>query len=89
VPVWRVGQPVTSADILPGSPSKMLIAAGRVVENVQVPPAGGCVVSVMVEFDDAKNVLTWPGFHQVWFYGDYKDDLVDFCRLAGITPEIC
>ena len=91
VPVtrWRAGQTVTSADILPGKPSKMLIAAGRVVENVKVPPAGGCVVSVMVKFDDTENVLTWPGFHQIWFYGDYKDDLVDFCKLAGITPEIC
>ena len=89
VPTWRVGQTVTSADILPGKPSKMLIAAGRVVENVHVPPAGGCVVSVMVEFDDTANVLTWPGFHQIWFYGDYKDDLVDFCKLAGITPELC
>ena len=91
VPVtrWRAGRTVTSADILPGKPSKMLIAAGRVVENVMVPPAGGCVVSVMVKFDDTENVLTWPGFHQIWFYGDYKDDLVDFCKLAGITPEIC
>ena len=91
VPVthWREGQTITSADILPGKPSKMLIAAGRVVENVKVPPAGGCVVSVMVKFDDTENVLAWPGFHQVWFYGDYRDDLVDFCKLAGITPEIC
>jgi len=88
VPTWRIGQPVTSADILPGKPSKMLIAAGRVLENVKVPPSGGCVVSVMVEFDDTKNVLTWPGFHQVWFYGDYKDELVDFCKLAGIEPVL-
>jgi len=64
----------------------MLIAAGRVLENVRVPPAGGCVVSVMVKFDDTENVLTWPGFHQIWFYGDYKDELVAFCRLAGIEP---
>ena len=87
--MWKVGRRVTSADILPGKPSKMLIASGEVLENVQVPPAGGCVVSVMVRFDDTENVLTWPGFHQVWFYGDYKDELVEFCQFAGIQPQIC
>ena len=86
VPTWRMGQTVTSADILPGNPSKMLIAAGVVVQNMKVPPAGGCVVSVMVEFDDCENVLTWPGFHQIWFYGDYKNELEDFCKLTGIEP---
>ena len=91
VPVthWRQGQTVTSADILPGKPSKMLIAAGWALGTVKVPPAGGCVVSVMVEFDDMKDVLKWPGFHQIWFYGDYKDELADFCKLAGITPQMC
>ena len=87
--MWKVGQRVTSADILPGKPSKMLISAGRVLENVQVPPAGGCVVSVMVKFDNTENVLTWPGFHQIWFYGDYRDELVEFCQFAGITPQVC
>jgi hypothetical protein len=87
--MWKIGQRVTSADILPGKPSKMLIAAGEVIENVKVPPAGGCVVSVMIRFDGAENVLTWPGFHQIWFYGDYKDRLMEFCRLAGIEPQIC
>ncbi len=88
-PRWRIGQTVTSADILPGDPSRMLIAAGWVLENVEVPPAGGCVVSVMVEFDNTENVLTWPGFHQIWFYGDWRDELVEFCRLAGIEPQMC
>ena len=84
--MWRVGQRVTSADILPGKPSKMLIAAGRVLANVAVPPAGGCVVSVMVKFDGTEDVLTWPGFHQIWFYGDYQRELNDFCRLFKIEP---
>jgi hypothetical protein len=90
VPVtrWRAGRTVTSADILPGKPSKMLIAAGRVVENVKVPPAGGCVVSVMVKFDDTENVLTWPGFHQIWFYGDFKRELLQFCKLFNIVPVL-
>jgi len=89
--VWRVGQRVTSADYLParkGTPAKMLIAAGEVLDNVSVPPAGGCVVSVMVKFDGVTDVLAWPGFHQVFFYGDYKRHLVAFCRMYGIEPVI-
>lgn len=86
--LWRKGHAVTSADILPGKPSKMLIASGHVLENVDVPPAGGCVVSVMVKFDDAEDVLAWPGFHQIFFYGNYKRELIDFCRLSGIEPQV-
>jgi len=89
--LWRVGQRVTSADVLPGrkgAPSKMLISAGEVLDNVDVPPAGGCVVSVMVKFDGVTDVLAYPGFHQIFFYGDYKRELVAFCRLVGIEPVV-
>ena len=89
--LWREGQAVTSADILPssnGRPSKMLISVGRVLENVMVPPAGGCVVSVMVKFEDVGDVLTWPGFHQIFFYGNYKRHLIEFCRLFKIEPKV-
>lgn len=87
-PVWKVGQRVTSADVLPGPAPKMIISAGSVLANVAVPPAGGCVVSVMVKFDGVTDVLAYPGFHQVFFYGDYKRELVQFCRLARIEPVI-
>ncbi|MEW6355168.1 MAG: hypothetical protein AB1696_02490 [Planctomycetota bacterium] len=90
--LWRRGQRVTSADVLPsakqGQPAKMIISAGEVLENVSVPPAGGCVVSVMVRFDGVTDVLAYPGFHQVFFYGDYKDELVHFCRLFNIEPVV-
>ena len=88
---WRVGQRVTSADLLPGNesrPSQMIISTGEVLDNVSVPPAGGCVVSVMVKFDDVTDVLAYPGFHQLFFYGDFKRELVAFCRLSGIEPVI-
>lgn len=91
-PVWKVGQRVTSADVLlpekPGEPAKMIISAGKVLENVSVPPAGGCVVSVMVKFDNVTDVLAYPGFHQVFFYGDYKKELTQFCRLFNIEPMV-
>lgn len=90
-PVWRVGQRVTLADVLPGSqdtPTKMVIAAGTVLNNVSVPPAGGCVISVMVKFDGGTEVLQFPGFHQLFFYGDFKRQLTQFCRLFRIDPVL-
>jgi hypothetical protein len=89
--IWRTGQRITSADVLPGDqdrPAKMIISAGEVLGNVSVPPAGGCVVSVMVKFDGVTDVLAYPGFHQVFFYGDFKRELVQFCRLFGIEPMV-
>ena len=87
-----MGQRITSADVLlerdPKKPHKMLISAGEVLQNVAVPPAGGCVVSVMVKFDGVTDVLAYPGFHQIFFYGDYQRQLVQFCRLFGIEPVV-
>jgi len=90
-PVWKPGERVTSVDVEPGNaerPTRMLIATGEVLENVAVPPAGGCVVSVMVRFDDVENVLAFPGFHQVFVYGDFRRQLVRFCQLHGIEPVL-
>jgi len=87
--IWRAGQRITSVDVLPGRddvPTKVLISAGEVLENVSAPPAGGCVVSVMVKFDGVTDVLAYPGFHQVFFYGDFKREVTDFCRLTSIEP---
>ncbi len=66
----------------------MIISAGTVIDNVAVPPAGGCVVSVMVKFDQVSDVLAYPGFHQLFFYGDYKRQLTQFCRLYKIEPVV-
>jgi len=90
-PVWKIGQRVTSADFLPPAgkePAKLIVSAGTVLENVAVPPAGGCVISVMVKFDNVSDVLAYPGFHQLFFYGDYKRELVQFCRLFNIEPVV-
>lgn len=91
--IWKVGQRVTCMDFLPGNPksrtrSQMLISTGTVVENMGVPPSGGCVVSVKVKFDGGHEVLTFPGFHQLFFYGDYKHELEDFCQLCNFEAKI-
>jgi len=90
-PIWKIGQRVTSADVLPGrgdNPTQMIISAGEVIDNVSVPPAGGCVVSVMVKFDNVSDVLAYPGFHQLFFYGDFKRELAQYCRLFNIEPIV-
>jgi len=95
--LWRKGQRVTSIDLLPGkgdgtsendTPSKVLISTGTVIDNMDVPPSGGCVVSVKVKFDGDQEVLSFPGFHHIWFYGDYKDQMKDFCQLCKFDAQV-
>jgi len=91
--LWRKGQRVTSVDVLPGSEeqnrnTKLLISAGTVLDNIDVPPSGGCVVSVRIKFDGDQPVLSFPGFHQVFFYGDYKQHLVEFCQLFNLEAQV-
>ena len=91
--LWQVGRRATSIDLLPGkadgsSPSKVLISAGTVLENMDVPPSGGCVVSVKIKFDGRQEVLSFPGFHQIFFYGDYAHQMKDFCQLNKFEAQI-
>lgn len=79
---------VTVDDAKDGDELNMLISAGKVVENVSAPPAGGCVVSVAVKLKGVEEYLDYPGFHQLFFYGDYRKQLRDFCRLYGIKPVL-
>ena len=91
--LWRIGQRVTSLDVLPGDEkqnrkTRFLISVGTVLDNIDVPPAGGCVVSVRVKFDGGHPVLSFPGFHQLFFYGDYKQQLAEFCQLYNLEAEV-
>ena len=92
VPRWRIGQRITIADVewsnREQTRARMLISTGKVVDNVSVPPAGGCVVSVMVELDGVRDLLAYPGFHQIFFYGDFKRELESYCWLFGLEPVV-
>lgn len=96
---WKKGQRITIADVIlpPNQPQAktteqkyplMYISTGTVVDNVPVPPAGGCVVSVMVKLDTKPDLLKYPGFHQIFFYGDFKKELIGFCKLFRINPLV-
>ena len=65
-----------------------MFSTGTVVENLNVPPSGGCVVSVKYKMDGNQEVLSFPGFHQLFFYGDYKKELKDFCQLYNYEAKI-
>ncbi|HCU18093.1 MAG TPA: hypothetical protein DF818_02285 [Bacteroidales bacterium] len=91
--IWKTGQRVTLLDFLPAHEikaerSKLLISTGTVVENLNVPPSGGCVVSVKYKMDNQQDVLSYPGFHQLFFYGDYKSELKEFAQLCNFDAKV-
>lgn len=95
--IWKEGQRITCLDALPGQQdstgqknkqSTLLISTGTVVKNLSVPPSGGCVVSVKYKMDGDQNVLTYPGMHQIFFYGDYKKELKNFAHLYKFKAQV-
>lgn len=87
--LWREGQPVTLVRFK--TPNELILDTGKVVANVDTPPAGGCRTSFEIAMDhveDARDVL---GFHQVVFYGNHRRDVEAFCQMYGIkavhSPE--
>ena len=91
-PVWEPGQRVTVTQFVLSNkdeePTQLIISTGEVVENRAVPPAGGCVVSVELRLDGVTDCLAYPGFHQLFLYGDFKRQLLSYCQLYGITPQV-
>jgi len=70
---------------------EMIISTGEVIENISVPPSGGCVVSINVKLDnvnDSSDLLSYPGFHQLFFYGDFKKELKEYCGLFNIKQTV-
>lgn len=95
---WKVGERMTVVEVIlprkpakatdPATPAQMVVSTGTVAENIAVPPSGGCVVSVMVKLDTQPNLLSYPGFHQLFVCGDFKKELLGYCRLFGIQPVV-
>ncbi|MFO7775467.1 MAG: hypothetical protein R6W89_06675 [Candidatus Hydrogenedentota bacterium] len=92
VPHWEPGEEVTILQT-PRGGGHMTILTGEVVDQVDVPPAGGCVVAPMVKLDgDFDNifdgyeagVITRDAGHHTLFYGNWRRELHAFCRLFGI-----
>ncbi|RLF40908.1 MAG: hypothetical protein DRN21_01270 [Thermoplasmata archaeon] len=89
--MWKVGQRITVTQFVFGKDEdqpKLIVSSGQVVDNIAVPPSGGCVVSVEVALDGVGDCLAYPGFHQLFLYGDHKRELLDYCKLFDIEPWI-
>jgi hypothetical protein len=83
--LWRIGQKVTVMEF--SGPEKIIVGTGRVLRNIDTPPAGGCRTSVELEMDDVPDVCDTRGFHQLFVYGDLELPLRAYCQLAGIKAE--
>jgi hypothetical protein len=80
--LWPVGEPITLVRFT--SANEMIIDTGKVVSNVDTPPAGGCRTSVEIKMDDVEDCRDVLGFHQVVALGNHRRVLEGFCELYGI-----
>jgi hypothetical protein len=87
--LWRDGQPVTLVRFK--NPTELIVDTGKVVANVNTPPAGGCRTSFEIAMDHIEDARDVMGFHQVVFYGNHRRDVEAFCQMYGIkaihSPE--
>ena len=80
--LWRIGQKVTVMEF--SGPETIILGTGRVLRNIETPPAGGCRTSVELEMDDVADCCDTKGFHQLFIYGDLELPFKAYCQLAGI-----
>jgi hypothetical protein len=80
--LWREGQKVTIMKFQ--GPESIILGTGRVLRNIETPPAGGCRTSVELELDDVADCRDTKGFHQLFIYGDLELPFKAYCQLAGI-----
>ncbi|OHB65465.1 MAG: hypothetical protein A2168_09295 [Planctomycetes bacterium RBG_13_50_24] len=80
--LWREGQKVTVMKFQ--GPESIILGTGRMLRNIETPPAGGCRTSVELELDDVADSRDTKGFHQLFIYGDLEIPFKAYCRLAGI-----
>ena len=80
--LWRLGQKVTLMKF--EGPGSIILGTGKVVANIDTPPAGGCRTSVEVACDDIPDSRDVKGFHQLFLYGDLSSQFKAYGQLFGI-----
>jgi hypothetical protein len=83
--LWKEGQQVTIMQFV--GPGKMILGKGKVLQNFQTPPAGGCRTSVELAIDGPAETRDTKGFHQLFIYGDHVRDFQAYGQLYGIATE--
>ncbi|MBN2581186.1 MAG: hypothetical protein JXB10_19550 [Pirellulales bacterium] len=80
--LWPIGEPVTVMQF--EGPTKMILGTGKVLANIDTPPAGGCRTSVELALDGVADTRDCKGFHQLFVLGKHDHLLKAYCQLAGI-----
>lgn len=80
--IWPLGEPVTVMKFQ--GPESMIIGTGKVVSNIDTPPAGGCRTSVELAMDNVADSRDCKGFHQLFILGNVAGQLKAYCELAGV-----
>ncbi|RJP22604.1 MAG: hypothetical protein C4527_21535 [Candidatus Omnitrophota bacterium] len=86
--LWREGEDVTMAHIIPREKPQMLVYSGKVVKSYDMPPIGGCRTNVEITINELDDVCDVKGHHNVLFYGDYAKRLRQFARLFGMEVVV-
>jgi hypothetical protein len=81
--LWKEGQKVTIMKFQ--GPESIILGTGKVLANIDTPPAGGCRTSVELELDGVADARDTKGFHQLFIYGDLELPFKAYCQLAGIN----
>jgi hypothetical protein len=80
--LWPIGEPVTVMSF--ADPTKLILGTGKVLANIDTPPAGGCRTSVELALDGVADSRDCKGFHQLFVLGRHDRLLKAYCQLAGI-----
>ncbi len=83
--LWKPEQEVTIMQFT--GPKRMILGSGKVIRNLDTPPAGGCRTSVELLIDGPPDTRDTEGFHQLFLYGDHVRKLKAYCQMYGITAE--
>lgn len=81
--LWPVGSTVSLIRFQ--NPNELILDTGKVVSNVDTPPAGGCRTSIEIKMDNVEDCRDVLGFHQVVTLGDHRRAVEGFCQLYGIN----
>jgi len=83
--LWKPEQEVTIMQF--AGPKRMIVGSGKVVRNLDTPPAGGCRTSVELLIDGPPDTRDTEGFHQLFLYGNHVRKLKAYCQMYGIVTE--
>jgi hypothetical protein len=80
--LFPIGEPITLVRFT--SPNEIIVDTGKVVSNVNTPPAGGCRTSLELAMDDIEDCRDVLGFHQCVTLGNHKRTVEGFAQLYGM-----